>query len=270
MSEQPLISVLLPVYNSAAYLAATIQSILAQTQGNFELLVLNDGSTDESEQIIKSFSDNRIRYFHHPNMGLIGTLNRGITEARGNYIARIDGDDICLPERFALQAQWLEARPQTALAGCFIIFINEAGAETGNWPEDRNNYTATQIRKVLPYINCIAHPGIMVRASVLRQYLYNPAQQHIEDYDLWLRMQAGGEVMEKVPEVLLLYRVHSASVTAVSIKRHNIFFKQFHCKRRFLAARLAKGSFNGFDARVVAGMCKDGLTGIAKWIKQRM
>ncbi|WP_343307197.1 glycosyltransferase [Chitinophaga niabensis] len=270
MSGSPLISVLLPVYNSAAFVAATLQSILSQTEGNFELLVLNDGSTDESEQVIRSFSDSRIRYFHHPNMGLVGTLNRGIAEAKGTYIARIDADDICLPERFAKQAAWLEAYPQTALVGCFITFINEEGVETGTWPADRQNYTATQVRRQLPYVNCIAHPGVMVRTVVLRQYLYNPVQQHIEDYDLWLRMQAKGEVMEKVPEALLLYRVHSASVTTVNIKRQNLFFKQFHCKRRYLAARLAKGSFNGFDARVVAGMCKDGITGIVKWIKQRM
>lgn len=270
MSAQPLISVLLPVYNSAAFITATMQSILAQTEGNFELLVLNDGSTDESEKVIRTFSDSRVRYFHHPNMGLVGTLNRGIAEAQGRYIARIDADDICLPERFAKQVAWLEAYPQTALAGCFVTFINERGETTGIWPEDRSNYTAAQIRQTLPYTNCMAHPGIMVRTSVLRKYLYNPAQRHIEDYDLWLRMQAGGEVMEKVPEALLLYRVHSASITAVNIKRQNIFFKQFHCKRRFLAGRLAKGAFNGFDARVVAGMCKDGITGIAKWIKQKM
>jgi len=269
MSGSPLISVLLPVYNSAAFIADTLQSILAQTHGNFELLVLNDGSTDNSEQVILSFSDSRIRYFHHPNMGLIGTLNRGIAAAKGTYIARIDADDICLPERFAKQVAWLEAYPQTALAGCFITFINEQGDETGSWPADRDNATAAQIRQTLPYINCIAHPGVMIRAEVLRQYLYNPAQRHIEDYDLWLRMQAKGEVMEKVPEVLLLYRVHNASITAVNIKRQNLFFKQFHCKRRYLAARLAKGAFNGFDARVVLGMCKDGITGIVKWIKQR-
>lgn len=270
MSGSPLISVLLPVYNSAAFVAATLQSILSQTEGNFELLVLNDGSTDASEQVIQSFSDSRIRYFHHPNMGLVGTLNRGIAEAKGTYIARIDADDICLPERFAKQVAWLEAYPQTALVSCFITFINEDGLETGTWPADRQNYTAVQVRRQLPYVNCIAHPGVMVRREVLQRYLYNPVQRHIEDYDLWLRMQAKGEVMEKVPEALLLYRVHSASITTVNIKRQNLFFKQFHCKRRYLAARLAKGHFSGFDARVVAGMCKDGITGIVKWIKQRM
>lgn len=269
MPATPTISVILPVYNSAPYLAATIESILAQTLPDFELIVLNDGSTDNSVAIIHSFSDNRIRYLEQPNRGLVYTLNRGISEARGRYIARIDADDLCLPERFAKQAAWLDAHPQTALAGCFVTFINEQGEETGIWPEDRNNYTAAQIRHTLPYLNCMAHPGIMARTEVMRAYRYNPAQQHIEDYDLWLRMQAEGEVMEKVPEVLLLYRVHTTSITSINLKKKNVFYKHFHCKRRYLAARFGKGKCNSFDRAVLAGMLKDLATGIAKSIKQK-
>lgn len=267
MPETPHISVILPVYNSAAYLAATIESILAQTLRDFELIVINDGSTDGSADIISSFSDSRIRYLEQPNRGLVATLNRGLAEAGGRYIARMDADDLCLPERFAKQAAWLDARPKTAVTGCFVTFINEKGNETGSWPQDRANFTAAQIRRALPFLNCMAHPGIMARTEVMRRFGYNPAQQHIEDYDLWLRMQAEGEVMEKVPEVLLLYRVHTASITSQNLKKKNVFYKHFRCKWRFLKARLGKGHFNSFDRAVLAGMLKDLATGMAKSLK---
>ncbi|QEH42098.1 glycosyltransferase [Chitinophaga sp. XS-30] len=267
MPASPRISVLLPVYNGAAFLAATIRSVLEQTEGDFELLILNDGSTDDSEAITLSFADSRIRYFHQENRGLIATLNRGIAAARGRYIARIDSDDICLPERFARQADWLDAHPDAAVAGCFVTFIDETGRETGTWPDDRRYVSEEEIKGVLPYRNVIAHPGIMAVSAVLREYGYDPRQQHMEDYDLWLRLLADGKRIGKVPETLLLYRVHQASVTAQHIKKVNLFFRQFHCKRRFLAGRLAKGKFSAFDARVVLGMMKDLLTGMGKWVK---
>src|SRR5687767_7542953 len=98
--SQPLISVLLPVYNAEKYLRESIDSILKQTYSNFEFLILNDGSTDGSEEIIKSYSDPRIRYSKHENCGLAATLNKGIEQAKGEIIARQDQDDISLPERF--------------------------------------------------------------------------------------------------------------------------------------------------------------------------
>ncbi|RPE08572.1 glycosyltransferase [Chitinophaga lutea] len=269
MAATPYISVILPVYNSAAWVAATIHSILGQTFGDFELIVINDGSTDNSETVIRSFPDSRIRYLDQPNRGLVATLNRGIAEARGRYLARIDADDICLPERFAKQAAWLDAHPGTALVGSFVVFINERGEETGSWAGDRDHHTAAQIRQALPYLNCMTHPSVMARTVVMREYGYNPLQQHIEDYDLWLRMQADGVVMEKVPEVLLQYRVHSASVTSLNLKNKNVFYKNFRCKRRFLKARLAKGKLNGFDRAVLMGMLKDLAIGIVKSIKPK-
>jgi hypothetical protein len=181
----------------------------------------------------------------------------------------MDADDLCLPERFAQQAAWLDARPRTAVTGCFVTFINEKGEETGAWPEDRANYTAEQIRKALPHVNCMAHPGIMARTDVMRRFMYNPAQRHIEDYDLWLRMQAEGEVMEKVPEALLLYRVHAASITSGQLKKNNVFYKHFRCKWRYLRGRIGKGKFNSFDAAVLAGMLEDLATGVAKSIKPK-
>lgn len=270
MQRPPLISVILPVYNGADFLRETLDAILAQTQADFELLVINDGSSDDSENIIRSYTDSRIRYFHHPNKGFAYTLNRGIAEARGKYIARIDADDICLPERFRLQSEWLEQRPGTAMVGCFVTFINEKGEPQGDWPEDRANVTNEQIRQSLPFVNCIAHPGVMARTEVFRRFPYLDPQKPLEDYDMWLRLAGAGLVMEKVPEMLLWYRVHSASMTLSIIKKKNVFARHFHCKRRYLAGRLATGKLNGFDLRVFAGMCKDLLTAAGKNIKQKL
>lgn len=269
MEKAPLISVILPVYNGGPFLRQTLEALLAQTLEDFELIVINDGSTDDSEATILSFNDPRIHYFPQPNQGFIFSLNRGIAAARGQYIARIDADDVCLPERFERQAAWLAAHPETAVVGCFITFIDENGRETGIWPEDRACVTNAQIRRALPKFNCIAHPGVMARAEVFREYPYRKEQKHIEDYDLWLRLQGDGKVMEKVPEPLLLYRVHSGSVTVSVIKKNNIFLRHFHCKRRYLALRLAQGKWNGFDCRVLAGMCRDAVVAMVKSFKQR-
>lgn len=269
MEKAPLISVILPVYNGGPFLRQTLEALLAQTLEDFELIVVNDGSTDDSEATILSFSDPRIHYLPQANCGFIYSLNRGIAAARGRYIARIDADDVCLPERFAKQAAWLNERPATAVVGCFINFIDENGKEAGTWPEDRACVDYQQIRKALPYHNCIAHPGVMARAEVFRQYPYRKEQKHIEDYDLWLRLCGDGKVIEKVPEPLLLYRVHSGSVTVSVIKKNNIFLRHFQCKRRYLALRMAEGKWNAFDFRVLAGMCRDAAIAMVKSLKSR-
>lgn len=269
MATAPLISVILPVYNGGPFLRQTLEALLAQTLGDFELIVINDGSSDDSEATILSFNDPRIQYLPQTNHGFIFSLNRGIAAARGKYIARIDADDVCLPERFEQQAAWLNNHPETAVVGCFITFIDENGKVTGEWPEDRACATNAQIRAKLPYANCIAHPGVMARAEVFREYPYRKEQQHIEDYDLWLRLQGDGKLIEKVPVPLLLYRVHSGSVTVSVIKRSNIFLRHFHCKRRYLAYRAVQGKWNGFDCRVFAGMCRDGMIAFVKFLKQR-
>ncbi|WP_341835857.1 glycosyltransferase [Chitinophaga pollutisoli] len=269
MEKAPLISVILPVYNGGPFLRQTLEALLAQTLEDFELLVINDGSTDDSEATILSFTDPRIRYLPQSNQGFIASLNRGIAEARGKYIARIDADDVCLPLRFEQQAALLNDRPEVAVVGCFIIFIDENGKETGIWPEDRACVSNEQIRQALPHFNCIAHPGVMGRTEIFRQYPYRASQQHIEDYDLWLRLAGDDKVIVKLPQPLLLYRVHTGSVTVSVIKKNNIFLRHFHCKRRYLAGRIRERKWNGFDFRVLAGMCRDAMVAFGKSIKQR-
>ncbi|MGX5818853.1 glycosyltransferase family 2 protein [Chitinophaga lutea] len=267
MPLQPTITIILPVYNGAAFLAPAIQSMLDQTFGDFELLIVNDGSTDNSQEIIDSFRDERIRAIVQPNRGLVAALNRGVQEARGRYIARMDADDVSLPERLAKQVEYMEAHPETVVLSTVVDLIDEQGNLRGTWAQDKKYVTREQIRHILPYLNCLTHSNILARREVMQQYPYRPEQKHIEDYDLWLRMLSDGLIIEKLPDVLLYVRVHQTSVT-MDVKRNNIFFKHLACKRRYLAARIGSGKFNGFDARVILGMGLDLATGVGKWLKQ--
>jgi len=267
----PAISIILPAYNSAAYLNEAIESLLQQTFTDFELLIINDGSTDNTELLVQSFNDPRIIYSKNDkNHGLIYTLNKGIKMAKGNYIARMDADDICMPNRLEVQKQWLDTHPETAVVSSLIEFIDENSTVTGHWKLDTETTTIVAIRKVMPYENCIAHPTIMGRKSILQAYPYNPRQQHIEDYDLWLRLLADGHIIDKIPQVLLQYRVHSSSITISKLRKTNFFFKHFAFKKRYIASRIKSKKFNAFDVNVSLQMALDLARGVGKEVKKAL
>ena len=267
----PAISIVLPAYNCSPYIAETINSLLSQTFTDFQLIIINDGSTDDTEHIIQLYHDPRITYLkNESNKGLVFTLNRGIQAAEGNYIARMDADDIALPQRLQLQKQWLDENPHTAAVSCTIRFIDGKGNERGEWKEDKVSCSYTDIKKMLPWENCIAHPTIMIRKEVVEAYLYDAMQLHCEDYDLWLRMLADGLVIEKLPQPLLLYRNHEASITGTYLKKLNPFFKQYQCKRRFLAKRVQQGKWGIFETRVLYTTLYDGIMGLGKQLKNNL
>ena len=208
-----MVSVLLPVYNAAPYLQATLESILAQTFTDFEILALDDGSTDGSGAILEACTDKRLHIIRHTeNQGLIATLNEGLELARGLYVARMDSDDLMLPQRLERQVAYLEAHPEIALIAAFVEFINSDGELCGSWSVDRATSDKASIAAMLPRTNCIAHPTVMLRRSALGKLRYDPRQQGSEDWDLWLRMRSHGMRLGKIPEVLLRYRQHGASM----------------------------------------------------------
>ncbi len=259
----------MPVYNAGSFLKAGIDSILQQTYFDFELIIVDDGSTDDSEKIVRSYNDPRIKYYkNEKNSGLIFTLNKGLAYCNGKYIARMDADDICLPERFHKQVNYIESNPALAGVSCHVSFINEKDETIGEWKEDLLTRSYKQIKKQIVKGNCIAHPSIMIKASVLKEYQYNRNQIHIEDYDLWLRIFADGLTIEKVPEKLLLYRIHQTSITSSFLRKSNPFFDQFRCKIKFLIARFTNFSFGLFELKVLITALKDGMMGIGKSIKQ--
>jgi len=268
---EPQISVIMPVYNAGQYLALAIESVLGQTFTDFELLLINDGSTDNSKQVIASFTDNRIKVLDNEgNKGLVYSLNRGIAAAIGKYIARMDADDICLPDRFQLQYDYLERHTETGLVAGYIHFINEQGDDRGVWALDRKADSPQRIKRYMSSECCIAHPTIMARATWLSKFPYDSRQKAIEDYDLWLRLLAHGMAIAKLNTPVLLYRVHDQSVTQVDNKQVNVFFKIAKCKRLFLATCIREKKINIFTVTVFFKMLADYVKGVGKSIKKRI
>src|SRR4051812_16814872 len=262
----PDVSILLPVYNSQHFVKKAIDSLLKQTFTDFELLAINDGSTDGSEKVIQSFKDNRIIYLKNKtSKGLISALNKGVKFANGKYIARMDGDDVSLPDRLQKQVNWLEKFPATDVVACQVRFIDEYDNVTGHWKEDLETVTYREIQRKMAWGNCIAHSSVMIRSGIVKEYLFSEKQKNTEDYDLWLRLLADGIRIEKIPEELLLYRIHP--IYGIRSTKSNPFLKAFNCKRRFLTRRLLEGEWGLFESMVASTTLYDGVTAIVKEIK---
>ena len=203
----PAITVAMSVYNNARFLAEAIESILAQTYGDFEFLIVNDGSSDGSGEIIDAYAgrDPRVRPIHQRNRGLVASLNRMIEEARAPLIARMDGDDVSAPERFERQAAFLAANPDHGVIGAWATSIDEQGRDCDNGgldqPTDHEGFLDALFDKPL-----MCHPAAMLRTGVVRAASgYRGAYRHCEDYDLWLRLSERTKLCS-LPERLLLYR----------------------------------------------------------------
>lgn len=266
MVPSPKITVLLPVHNGEPYLGAALESILCQSCGDFEILVMDDGSTDGSAALVEGYGDRRIRLVRNgTNLGLVATLNRGADLARGEYVARMDCDDLALPERLARQAAHLDANPDCAAVACLVEMIGPDGENAGQWDDDRNTSNRAAIRRFLPRANCIAHPGVMIRRTLLERYRYHQAQYGSEDYDLWLRLTADGMNIDKLPEVLLRYRIVPGSLTAISGRR-GPERKNLRTKGIFLRDRFREGRLNPFVARVALGCLRDLFYLVAKGV----
>lgn len=209
----PLISVLMPVYNGQQYLAEAIESILNQTYKQFELLLLDDGSSDNSAQIIKDHKDSRIVYVkNETNKGLIFTLNRGIGLAKGTYIARMDADDVSVANRFEKQILEFEKDEKLVVCGSFIKTF-------GNGSEEYVSHipvTNAQIMSSIFFVCPFAHPSVMIKKESLLHLneFYREDYKHSEDYDLWSRLVFVGN-SKNIPEFLLNYRVHDKQVSTV-------------------------------------------------------
>ena len=204
----PKISVIMPAYNAETYIAEAIDSILHQTFPDFELIIINDHSQDRTAQIIRSCQDPRILYLENgENLGVAKALNRGLAAARGEYIARMDADDISLPERLEKQAAFLDAHPQTAVvAGAVELFGSQTGIR-------RFSQTPEKLRVDLLCGCCFAHPSVMMRReTVLSLGGYDPAFEGAEDYHLWARI-AQRYPLASLPDPVLRYRIHPAQVT---------------------------------------------------------
>lgn len=211
-NHTPVISVAMPVYNGEKYLAAAIDSILAQTYTDFELIIIDDGSTDNSLQVLKEYQrhDARIRLIARQNKNLVTTLNDIISLARGKWIARMDQDDIALPLRFERQLDSLE-KTGADLCGSWVRFFGTADKRIIKYPQSDE-----AIKMALLFGSPFAHPTVMMRNELVKNLHYDKAWEKCEDYDLWERAARADWIMSNVPEVLLLYRQHAAQISSIT------------------------------------------------------
>lgn len=206
----PLVSVILPVYNAEKYVENAIQSILDQSYSNFELLVIDDGSTDRSLDKIRSFTDKRIIVIeNNKNIGLVASLNKGIESSRGSYIARMDADDESMPDRFKRQVEYLELHPDIGVLGtATLTFGSNRSVITHYLPAHDGLLT------LLFFNSCMCHPSVMMRKNVLDsdKIRYDEAYRNAEDYDMWTRLSAVTK-LANLHEPLLKYRIHETQIT---------------------------------------------------------
>ena len=209
--SKPRVSVVMSVYNDERYLRKAVESILNQTFNDFEFIIIDDGSTDGTSGILQRYAqiDKRIHVHRQRNLGLISSLNEGCKLTRGKYIARMDADDISLPDRLAKQVHHMETYPEIGVLGTWAEYIDENGKAHGQW------HMPTQPGMVgwsLIFGTCLAHPTVVMRSDVLESLNYYRLEAlHVEDYDLWTRASFSTRIAN-LPEVLLKRRTREDSI----------------------------------------------------------
>ncbi|MFS8130965.1 MAG: glycosyltransferase family 2 protein [Candidatus Dojkabacteria bacterium] len=211
---KPRVSVLMPVYNAEEFLEDSAGSILAQTFTDFELLLLDDGSKDKSLEIAKKLAekDSRVRVLpNEANMGIVKTLNRGISLARGEFLARMDSDDFSLPERFAEQVKYLDEHPDYSVCGSWVVTFGNHNGNVWELPSDPNLVKVTML-----FYSALTHPAIMMRKKVIFEDLALEYEgYHGEDYILMMKV-AKRSKLSNVPKVLFKYRTHDNSLMVIN------------------------------------------------------
>jgi glycosyltransferase involved in cell wall biosynthesis len=221
MSDNPLISVVMPAYNAERYVGAAVESILAQTFTDFEFIIIDDGSQDETGNIVRKFGerDPRIILIDQTNQGLVKSLNTGCAKARGKYIARMDADDISHPERFARQVAYLEEHPKVAVVGGSAEYLTDSGI----LPELMTRpIESAEIRAMLQQHCAMIHPATMFRRDAFEEVGgYRGVFVDAEDYDLWVRLSEKYE-LHNLPEVVLQYRIHPKQASAMNVYSQSV------------------------------------------------
>lgn len=218
----PIISVILPVYNGALYVKESIDSILSQSFTDFELIIINDGSNDSSESVIRTINDPRIRFLQQENRGLAVTLNIALGIAQGEFIARQDQDDISLPDRLTRQVAFLRKHSDIDIVGSFIEMMSETG-KTLRIHREPASVAAVKFHSL--FGTPFAHPSVMMRAEFLKKNEMRYSEIPAQDYELWVRMLNCGAKGANIPEALVRYRVHPQSDSHVQGQRHSLMAK---------------------------------------------
>jgi len=203
--RDPKVTVLMPVLNGERYLKEAMESILRQTLSDLEFLIVDDGSKDQSVNVIKSFKDERIRLvINERKLGLSASLNKGIQLAKGEYIARMDSDDISHPNRLAEQIAFMDKHLDIGICGTWIESVGDIEGTSWQPPVSHKRICVEML-----FLCCLAHPTVMMRRSVLLKHslLYDEKMPHVEDYELWARALSVTK-LANIPKVLLKLRKH--------------------------------------------------------------
>ncbi|MBI4341881.1 MAG: glycosyltransferase [Candidatus Omnitrophica bacterium] len=229
--SRPLVSVLMATYNRAAFLPQAIESVLAQTYPHWELVIINDGSTDNTRQIVESFQarDARIRYVYQANQGLAASRHHGVRLCRGKYIAFLDDDDLYLPDKLEQQVAFLEAHPEIGLVYSPVQLVDREKRVLGMYPQQ-------PARTFLELIDgcTIATHGVLVRTACFHQVgTFRKDRSPAEDYDMWLRISQSYAIAF-LPECVGLYRKHETCMT-------QDVFSAYAAYRRIYATLLKTG-----------------------------
>ena len=223
----PRVSVVMSVYNGEKYLREAVDSILNQTFTDFEFIIIDDGSMDQTAEILDSYSDLRIfRMKNEKNMLLSASLNKGIAIAQGEYIARMDADDISLPERFKKQVEYLDSNTKIGVLGTWIQYIDASGnlAQPVQYPTDPDCF-----RWRLCFENPIAHSSTMIRRNLLEKEIYRSDFELLEDYDLWRRLIKLSNI-SSLSEILVLLRRHQENISLTYSTRQQQFSLRISCE----------------------------------------
>ena len=208
-SDKPKISVLMPVYNGEQFLDKSIKSVLEQTFNNFEYIIINDGSTDDSLKIIKSYEDSRIKIINFSkNMGITAALNNGLNVAKGDYIARQDQDDISHPERFMLQVEYLKNN-DVDLVDANFIFIDENDKYIQDY--EKRYFNPDETLSHLFFYEMV-HASIMCKRLIFTKYNIQYRKRPTEDYDLFIRLAKAGMRAGRLDQKLIKQRKHPSSM----------------------------------------------------------
>jgi len=213
MMTAPEISVIMPVYNASQYLKEAVDSILSQTYSDFELIVVDDGSTDSTLGILSGIDDRRLKIVGQPHAGITSALNMGIRCARGRYIARMDADDISLPTRFEKQVAYLQNHPEVGMIGSEYLEIDSGGRVIG---ERHLPLCDREIRAAIIKYNPFCHSSVMIRRGVLDMAgLYDERFCVAQDYELWFRVIRHTQVAN-IGEPLVMHRVHGNALAVTT------------------------------------------------------
>lgn len=216
----PKISVVMPVYNGEQFLKEAVESVLKQTFNNFEFIIVNDASTDNSLKVINGYTDKRIKLVSlEKKSGIAKALNYGISISAGKYIARMDSDDICLPDRLKLQAEYLDKNSEVGILGTNAYLIDAFGRNIGKSIKPSESYLL-KWRAFAGFV--IIHPAVMARTGIMQSYKYDENFQRSQDTELWSRLLfEAGVKFYNLQEYLLKLRIHNNSSSKIRTTKHN-------------------------------------------------